>query len=130
MQHLKLGSDRPDIRLPLTWADGEPVDLSNATGAQLRVHAPDGTTVVDAAASILAPYDGLVSYDVSADEFSTADAYDIEVRIDWADGDEQWFPIEQSAYELTVVAPPYDRPETIGATTYGETTYGDTTYGE
>lgn len=127
-QHVKRGSDRPNPRFELLRPSGTPVNLARAAGVQLRVHAQDGTTVVDSPAEVVGPHAGLVEYDVSEGEFENGAEgtveFDVEIRVDWPDGDEQWFPIDGRAYGLRIVSPPGER-----GTAYGETTYGEQNYG-
>lgn len=106
--YIKQGSDRPDLDITLQDEHGSSVDLRDATGVQIQVWV-DNTKIVDAPATIEVPRMGIVTYDFSRGEVDTPGDALVEFRVDWDDGDEQWFPIAERGYELRIVEPPGPR---------------------
>lgn len=135
-EYVKAGSDRPDFFVVLRHLDGRRVDLSDAAGVQFVMFDAAGVESINDPASVAAAHLGEVTYDFDAAQLSAPGAYRVEVRVDWPDGDDQWFPIDAEAYPLRVVAPPADRGDDYGETAYGDASYGggvvvgDDPYGE
>lgn len=122
--HIKLNSDRPNFRLRIEDDHGHTPDLRDASNVQFLMYAADGTTHIDQPASVEAPAAGLVEYDFDESETSPAGSYRVELRVDWSDGDEQWYPVKHRGYRVVIVPPPHDRGDVYGQTTYGQTDYG------
>lgn len=101
--YIKLDSDRPDYDQTLENLDGTPVDLADATAVHMLMWDDQGDLLVNDTAEILTPAAGEVHYDFARSQIVEPGTNDIEFRVDWADGDRQWFPIDRQAYELEVV---------------------------
>lgn len=108
-QYIKLDSDRPDWSQTIRRPDGSVVDLTDATNVQLLMWGPSGSLLIDDAASVPTPPVGEVLYDFDNTQIAEAGTNHIELRVDWADGDSQWFPTDEGSYVLEVTPPPGDR---------------------
>ena len=86
---LKAGDTRPSIPSTLTYADGTPADLTDATVTFIMRPEGDDTAepAVEGTAEKLAPLeDGRVAYHWTAEDTATPGAYLAEWR--WVKGDE------------------------------------------
>lgn len=111
-EYIKADSDRPDFFRVVRDSDGNRVDLEDATNVQFVMSDPSGAEHVNAPATVDAAHLGEVVYDLSASEVSEPGHYRVELRVDWADGDDQWFPTTEPGYDLHVVEPAGDRDAT------------------
>jgi hypothetical protein len=90
--YVKQNDTSPAMLATLQDADGNAV---NVTGATVRFHMrPVGTTtvVVDEAATIVTPLDGLVRYDWQAADTATIGSYQAEFEVTYADSSVETFP--------------------------------------
>lgn len=110
--YIKIGSDRPDFTQTLRDDEERPVDLRDASNASLLCWDPNGNLLINDTATIDTPTEGAISYDLTRDQIVAVGTNEIEVRVDWDDGDKQWFPADERAYELEVVTSPGDRDTT------------------
>lgn len=116
-EYIKIGSDRPDYRQTLRDQADRAVDLRDAVAVQINVWVDDDVLMIDAPATVEAGRLGVVSYDFDRTEITTAGSALIEFRVEWANGDEQWFPTDARGSPLEIVPPPGDRD--------GQPTHGD-----
>ena len=79
----------------LTDRDGNPIDVSSATGVSLTVRAPDGSVAVDGvAATIEDGANGVVSYTFADADLTTAGGHDAEWEIEHSTGVFQYVPFD------------------------------------
>lgn len=108
-QYIKADSDRPNYFRVARDANGNRVDLEDADNVQFVMFDSAGVEVVNDTASIEAAHLGEVAYDFDRSQVADPGEYAVELRVDWADGDEQWLPTEERGFELFVVDPPGPR---------------------
>lgn len=90
--YVKQNDTSPAMLATLQDADGNAV---NVTGATVRFHMRAvGSTqvVVDEAATIVTPLDGLVRYDWQAADTDTIGSYQAEFEVTYADSSVETFP--------------------------------------
>jgi hypothetical protein len=97
---IKSPSTEPAIQAQLTDGNGDPVKLSGAT-TQFRMAEPDGPIVVDGAATVQDPEDGLVVYFWDDGDTDTPGIYNAEFAVDYQGRSgsnfvaEEFFPTSQ-----------------------------------
>lgn len=107
--HIKFDSDRPEFFTIIRDVNGNRVDLENADNVQFVMFDPEGVEAVNDSARVEAGHLGEVEYDLSASQVRAPGQNHVEIRVDWPNGDEQWFPIAERSYPLEVVPPPAER---------------------
>lgn len=101
---LKAHDRAPSIQATLSIG-GSPVYLGDA-GTSVKfimAKAQGGSPVVNAAAVIADPVNGVVRYDWAAGDTATPGNYEAEWQVTWADGKEQTFPT-LSYLSITILA--------------------------
>lgn len=112
-EYIKVGSDRPDFRTALTDQRGRPVDLTDATNVALLLWDPDANLLINDTAEVDVASEGIVEYDFSRDQTVAVGTNEVEIRVDWSNGDKQWFPITTRAFEVEIVRSPGDRDASL-----------------
>jgi hypothetical protein len=90
--YVKQNDTSPAMLATLQDADGNAVNL---TAASVRFHmrpVGGGQVVVDAAASVVTPLEGLVRYNWIADDTDTIGSYQAEFEVTYADASIETFP--------------------------------------
>lgn len=89
---IKQGDRLPELQVTLTDSTGAAVDLAGAT-VRFHMRALNGkTTKVDAAATLVTPAEGVVSYAWMAGDTDTTGSYNAEFEVTFGDGRNQTFP--------------------------------------
>lgn len=88
---IKAHDRRPSIQATLS-SGGSAVDLSSALSAKFIMANGSGTVVVNTAATIASPSQGVVRYDWGATDTATPGNYTAEWEVTWATGIKQTYP--------------------------------------
>lgn len=89
----KVGDKEPAIEAVLEDANGDPKDLSNASGVSFHMKEPrSGTAKIDKAATITDAPNGVVQYSWDAEDVDEAGEFEAEFEVTWSDGDTETFP--------------------------------------
>lgn len=89
---LKEGDTSPAITSTLQDAAGDAVNLTGATVKFIMTAKGDSTPTVDAAATVVTPLAGVVSYSWLAADTDTAGKYEAEWEVTFSGGAKQTFP--------------------------------------
>lgn len=108
-EYIKVGSDRPDFTTTLFDTNDNPVGLEDASNVEFLMWGPNANLLISDGAEIVDTFDGEVRYDFGRDQVAAVGTNVAEVRVDWDNGDKQWFPIDRRAYEIEVTRSPGDR---------------------
>lgn len=89
--YIKQNDTQPALRAQLKDGDDYPIVL---TGASVRFHMRTltGTVVVDEAATIITPANGIVQYNWQAADTATVGSYQAEFEVTYNDGSIETFP--------------------------------------
>lgn len=89
--YIKQNDTSPPLRAQLNDGDDLPIVL---TGSSVRFHMRTlaGVTVVDAAAAIITPTNGIVQYNWQAADTAAVNSYQAEFEVTYSDGTIETFP--------------------------------------
>lgn len=110
---IKLGSDRPDYEQVLRDDEERLVDLTNASAVYMLMWDESGNLLINDQATVEEATLGEVSYDLQRGQVISAGINEIEFRVEWNNGDRQWFPTQEPGYELEVVRAAGDRDASL-----------------
>lgn len=96
--NIKVGDRLPALPLTLIGADGEPLNITDATSVRVRMwipHRPGARAyVVDAVPVTVDAATGSLRYDWAAGDTDVCGEYAVDVLVTWSGGRRQTFPTQ------------------------------------
>lgn len=89
--YMKQNDTQPKMLASLKDGEGDPIDLTSAS-VRFHMRTLTGTTVVDAAASIVTAATGLVRYDWQPADTAAIGSYQAEFEVTYSDTTIETFP--------------------------------------